>query len=184
MMETRDPNELDAMSHIDLFLERRRMIETVLDILDALAVRLNAGEPLPNSLLAETVELLRQFEEAGYAAAEASEGHPTLSACVANHAAARILLGRMQWALESLERGEAGAAGAFVTHARAYVRLLRDHMCLDDRFFPRSLLARSHRKEPADHPRDSDSRVEPLAIRGRYDRLVEKFARTQLQLMR
>jgi hemerythrin-like domain-containing protein len=150
-----DASVLDAMSHIDLFLERRRMIETVLDILDALAVRLNAGEPLPNPVLADAVELLREFEDAGYDAAEASEGKPALSACVAQHAAARILLTRMQWALESVERGEAGAVGAFVKHAREYVRLVRGHMHLDDRFFPQSALARSHRERKARgaHPR-------------------------------
>jgi hypothetical protein len=31
----------------------------------------------------------------------------------------------MEWALESLERGEAGAAGSFVISARRYIRLFR-----------------------------------------------------------
>lgn len=167
------------MSRVDLFLERRRIIETMLDILAALTLRLNTGEPLPNPLLAELVEFLRELEDTGYGASQASEGNPALSACVAHHDTARLTLSRLQWALESLERGEAGAVGAFVINAREYVRLLREHMRMDDRFFPmRSAAApsNSQRNRLAEQTSDADWTPEQLVARRRCDRLVERYA--------
>lgn len=95
------------MSWQGLAFEERRAIETTLEILEVLAVDLNAGEPIPNALLGETVQILRAFtgERAG--------------------------IGEMERALEALERGEAGSAGAFVVHARACVSLLRNQRDLE-----------------------------------------------------
>src|SRR4030095_14164721 len=39
------------MTRGDLLMERRRMMDNVLDILEELIAKLNAGEPLPNVLL-------------------------------------------------------------------------------------------------------------------------------------
>jgi hemerythrin-like domain-containing protein len=123
------------MSSIDLFHEKRQMVEPVLAILETLAVRLNTGEPLPNSILGNVVEFLREFEDAAY---DASAGNPCLSGWVAQHETARALVWKMQEALESLERGEAGAVGAFVISARDYIRRYRDRPRVEDAYFPPS----------------------------------------------
>jgi hypothetical protein len=123
------------MSSIDLFHRNRQMVESTLAILETLAVRLNTGEPLPNSILGNVVESLRQSEDAAY---DASTGNPGLSECIAQHETARVLLCKMQGALESLERGEAGAVGAFVISARDYIRRYRDRPRVGDAYFPPS----------------------------------------------
>jgi hypothetical protein len=116
------------MSSIDFFHGNRQMVESTLAILEILAVRLNTGEPLPNSILGNVVESLRESEDAAY---DASAGNLGLSECVAQHETARVLLRKMQGALESLEHGEAGAVGAFVISAREYIRRHRDHLRVD-----------------------------------------------------
>jgi hemerythrin-like domain-containing protein len=98
------------MDSVDLAHEDRQMIESVLAMLETLAGRLNAGDPVPNGILGDVVEFLREYDNATYGASS------------------QVILHRMQWALESLERGEAGAAGAFVISARENIRAYRDHI--------------------------------------------------------
>jgi hemerythrin-like domain-containing protein len=116
------------MDSVDLRHENRQMVESVLAILETLAARLNTGEPLPNAILGDVVEFLRECENAASNASEPSAGNPYLAGSVAQRQTARVILHKMQWALESLERGEAGAVGAFVISAREYIRAYRDHI--------------------------------------------------------
>jgi hemerythrin-like domain-containing protein len=103
------------MNVVGLLPHERRMIETSLDVLEALVRRLNAGEVFPNSLLVDAVEFLREFTNDGQVGC----------AHIAPRDEAQTHLREMLWTLELLERGETGAAGAFVTSAREYIQLLR-----------------------------------------------------------
>jgi len=123
------------MSHVDRFNDERVKTELVLDVLESIAARLQGGTTVPTAELAEVVGSLRKSEEAAYDASQVSEGEPPLSACVAQHGAARVRIRKMQQAVESLERGEPAAVDAFVINAREYLRLCREHMQLGDQFF-------------------------------------------------
>ncbi len=82
------------------------------------------------------------------------------------------LLG-MYEALESLERGEAGAAGAFVIRAREYIRAYREHVRMNDR------LVRNHTAATPAVPESSsvgpEETSENQAVLGRFNRLVEHY---------
>jgi len=108
--------------------DERRLIAAVAQILEKLTIRLDAGEPIPNALLGDAVAGLRAFTGDRYE----PRGHEfaTMEG-EAQRAAAQVLVGEMERALEALERGEAGAAGAFVIQARAGIRLLREHAGLE-----------------------------------------------------
>jgi hypothetical protein len=104
--------------------DERQLLAAALYSLENLTARLNAGEPIPNALLGDAVD--------GLDAVIGGRRHSAREAFVgvlsgAERATARVLLEEMLWALESHERGEVGAAGAFVIRARACIRLLREH---------------------------------------------------------
>jgi hypothetical protein len=99
-------------------MSERRMREMTLNDFEALLERLNAGEPVPNARLAEYVETLRAY----------ASGEQQPNAYLPPTDRAPLLLRQMFWALESLERGESGAAGEFVRNGRDFVRLLRQQL--------------------------------------------------------
>jgi hypothetical protein len=96
-------------------MSERRTLELTFKDFEALLERLNAGEPVPNARLAEYVEILRAC----------ASGEPQPNAYLPPTDRAPQLRRHMFWALESLERGESGAAGEFVRNARDFVHLVR-----------------------------------------------------------
>src|SRR5919198_4287104 len=116
------------MNPVHLDDEERRMVKSVLAFLEALLVRLNTGEPLPNAMLGEIVDFFREAEDAGGEASARGGVHPSVSEGVAEHETAAAPLCDMLWALESLDRGEAGAAGAFVISSRRYIQGCRGRL--------------------------------------------------------
>lgn len=160
------------MSHQDQFETERHRVERVLEILDRVAVRLEARGHVPLSLLSDAVEFVRASEEAAYESSQSSEGgEPALSACVEQHIAARAPVQGMQEALRALEAGDAAAAERFARFARAYVALRRDHLRLDDRLFSRAAHSTDDRTGAV--PEQS---AESPATRRIYRRLVEASA--------
>jgi hemerythrin-like domain-containing protein len=160
------------MNTIDHFQESRQMFESVLGILEILAGRLNMGEPFPNAVLGEAVEFLREFEDATSEAREFGEGPPCSSGSIDEHETAHVFLRRMQWALESLEHGEAGAAGAFVRSAREYIRTYRDHARETESYFP---LSASERLSGAESQVSDIERMRRGRLRQRFSRLLERY---------
>jgi hemerythrin-like domain-containing protein len=162
------------MTRGDLMMERRRMMDNVLDILEELIAKLNAGEPLPNVLLSDVVEFFRQFENGVHETNEACQGTSVRSTPATDDRCA--ILNRMQWALESLERGEAGAAGEFVMTAREYVQRQREHTRVDDPLLPvgSPVLPRG---TVAEQTGDWGVTPEELAVQRRCARLRERYAR-------
>jgi hemerythrin-like domain-containing protein len=166
------------MTRGDLLMERRRMMDNVLDILEELIAKLNAGEPLPNVLLSDVVEFFRQFEGEVHETNEACQGTSVRSTPETDDRCA--ILNRMQWALESLERGEAGAVGEFVMTAREYVQRQREHTRLDDPLFPvGSPVFPLHREcgTVAEQMGDWGVTPEELAVQRHCARLRERYAR-------
>jgi hypothetical protein len=97
-------------------------IQAALDRLEALIARLQAGVIFPTVLLAKDLEFVRQWLDARQ---QAPPNSAAAGATGAPLATARAQVDRVFWALESLERGESGAAGAVVIHSRELIRLLR-----------------------------------------------------------
>jgi len=165
----------------DVVDEERRAIEILSDVLEAIVLRLNAGEPLPNALLADAVECLREFADEGRQLANQGVGaHVSrIGAVLAQHEGFQVLLQDMQWALESLERGEAGAVGQFVISARGYIQLLREHLSIENhsRGKPASrVLSNGENERLLERIRNLEREPERgLAFR-RFDRFIERYA--------
>jgi hypothetical protein len=152
----RSPEQVEGLlDSVDLVHNSRQMVESVLVILEMLAMRLNTGEPLPNAILGDVVEFLREYEDVAYRASEARAGNPSLAGSVTQLETPRVILHRMQWALESLERGEAGAAGAFVISAREYIR--------------------AYRNRPQPPVADRTETPQPPTVLRRFNRVIERY---------
>jgi hypothetical protein len=96
---------------------RRLAIAELLEALESLTTRLNRGEPIPIALLGHAVDRLSALVE------NRAEFVEWLGR--AEQVIARVLIEAMECALAALERGEAGAAGAFVMSARACIQFFR-----------------------------------------------------------
>jgi hemerythrin-like domain-containing protein len=154
----------------DDFDTERKRLEQVLNILERVADRLDANEPVPVPVIRDTVDFIRAIESSAYDASQEDAGELPLSECVQQHAAARVPLSVMTRALPDVERGNAAAASTFVFAAREYVRLRRDHLRADDQLFVNAA-ANPARAGSAPHVD-----VEPKATRICYERLVKEAA--------
>ena len=149
--------------------DERRVILSAVDVLEKLTSRLNAGDPIPNALLGDAVEALRAFADDRH---RTDEHEFAMIQSGSLRPAAPILVGEMQLALEALERGEAGAAGAFVTPARACIKLLREHAGVE----PASQRYSKRAAEPLVVP-DSPRTTAHASMLGHFQRLLERYAR-------
>jgi len=159
------------MSHDDFESERSR-VERVLEILEHGADRLDSRAHVPLMVLKDAVAFVQTSENAAHDAVQSDDSEPVLSACIAQHKAARGPLAVMGEALGSLERGDASAAARFARAAREYVELRRTHLRLDDRLFARAPKAR----RAHDHSIPSVEHLETADASRLYDRLVEAAA--------
>ena len=155
------------MSHDDFESERDR-VERVIEILEHAATQLEAGRPVPLSVLIDAVAFINRSEEAAYEAM-LDEDEPALSRCLEQHTAMRVPLATMQDTLGALEGGDVTAIGRFARAVAEYVKLRRDHLAADDRLF-----ARASRRVPAiEQSGVPVELVENADTRGLYDRVVE-----------
>jgi hemerythrin-like domain-containing protein len=124
-------------------MDEHRIIEQVLNCLEKLADRCEAGETLDSTSALEALAFFRNFADRCHHGKE--EGHlfPLLEArgfsrqggptgvMLHEHEEGRRLLAAMAGAVER------GAVREFVRHARAYIRLLREHIYKEDQcLFP------------------------------------------------
>jgi len=138
------PRRPTAMKPTDLLRQEHRVIERVLDCLQATAERVEAGKGFDSAAAGSMLEFFREFadrchhgKEEGYLfpAMEAKgfprEGGPT-GVMLYEHEQGRALVRRMADALQALSSGDASAQAAFTQSARAYCNLLRNHIDKED----------------------------------------------------
>ena len=131
------------MKATDILMDEHRVIEQVLNCLEKLADRCEAGEKLDSTSARETLEFFGNFADRCHHAKE--EGHlfPVLEArgfqrqggptgvMLHEHEEGRSLVAAMAGAVER------EASRDFVRYARAYVGLLREHIRKEDQcLFP------------------------------------------------
>jgi hemerythrin-like domain-containing protein len=126
------------MKATEILMDEHRVIEQVLSCLEKLADRCEAGEKLDGTSALEALEFFRNFadrchhgKEEGHlfplleARGLARQGGPT-GVMLHEHDEGRRLVAAMAAALQQDTPGE------FVRHARAYARLLREHIRKED----------------------------------------------------
>ena len=124
--------------------EEHRVIERVLDSLEAAANRLKAGSPVRPGLFLLAADFIRGFADGCHhrkeegvlfpalrAAGIPAEGGP-IGVMLFEHEEGRQLSAAMRSAAEQLEAGEPRAAADVVENALRYVALLRQHIAKED----------------------------------------------------
>jgi len=136
-------------------------IELMLRILEAVAKRLEAGQPVPEADLDAGVEFLSVFADKCHHGKEEKHLFPTLAAqaipgakdlikvLLEEHKEGRAFIANLKAGIVGLEAGEAGAPEKIVKAIRDYVGLLTRHIEKENtRLFP---LAEAHLSEAEDN---------------------------------
>lgn len=174
----------------DELKQEHRLIERVLDALEAAAGHLEGGHPVPPEFFLDAADFIAGFadgchhkkEEGVLFGAMVESGlprpeEPPLEIFLDEHVEGRALTRAMRDAARQLQGGDAGARAALVSSVNRYVALLRDHIVReDDMLFPmademlsaeqqRSVLREFERVEREDVGAGAHQRFHELAER-------------------
>lgn len=132
------------MRATEILRNEHRVIEQVLDCLQALVQQADATGALDAPAARATVHFFRHFADGCHHAKE--ELHlfrlmeergfepqfgPT-GVMRSEHEQGRVLLGGMESSIDGAAAGDAGALASFARHAHVYLRLLREHIRKED----------------------------------------------------
>ncbi len=132
------------MEATKILMDEHRVIERVLDALEAAARRLRDGDAVPPDLFMRAAEFIKGFADgchhqkeegvlfpAMQSAGIPGEGGP-IGVMLAEHQEGRRLTGAMRGAAERLAGGDGRARAEVVQAALEYVDLLRAHIAKED----------------------------------------------------
>jgi hemerythrin-like domain-containing protein len=161
------------MQAIEILKNEHRVIEQVLDCLEALAERAGAAGRVDGAMAEQVLDFLRHFADRCHHGKEEDHLFPWLESrgfsremgptgvMLREHTLGRHYIGQMASTLASAARGEAGPLAQFRHAARAYVHLLREHIHKEDH----CLFAMA---EQAAHPEDD------VALLAAYQKVEEQ----------
>jgi hemerythrin-like domain-containing protein len=128
------------MKAFEILEEEHERIVEMLDILDALCRQLKAGAEVPDKDLFTVVNFLQRYADTCHHAKEEhvlfpalhSVGMPRIGGPIGvmmtEHVEGRALVAKMDRAAEARHEGEPGSMDAFVSAARDFIGLLRNHI--------------------------------------------------------
>ncbi|UCF67904.1 MAG: hemerythrin domain-containing protein [Acidobacteriota bacterium] len=124
--------------------QEHRVIEQVLDGLQAMADRCQAEARLDAGVARDAIDFLRHFADGSHHAKEEAQLFPMMqrrgfpidvgpiAVMLAEHEHGRALIRQMERAIDGAAAGESDACAAFVQHARGYIAMLREHIEKED----------------------------------------------------
>ena len=136
------------MKSVDRLIGEHRLIERMLRVLDDCAQVLDRGGDVPPGMPVGILDFLQRYADQGHHAKEedlffpalADHGLPADASAVyalrAQHEGGRGLVRELREALRGVERGEDESRRAFAATAADYISLLREHIRLEDHYFP------------------------------------------------
>jgi len=135
------------MKAVELLLREHQDVEAILAILEAVARRVDDDRPVPPSLLTDLLEVCEHGVERAHVAKEECVLFPALAArgldqkmtvvaaLTSQHEAVRAFLGEMRRAADAIAGGDASAWRAFLLASRDYVKVVREHLRIEDEYF-------------------------------------------------
>ena len=135
------------MSCVDVLLDEHRTIEKMLGVLEAAVRRLERGDGLPPGTIDDLLEFFGVFADAVHHQKEEAflfpalvdrdreAATPPVDAYLVQHEIGRGYMREMREATRVMAQGVAPATVAFTASARDYVRMLREHIRIEDHYF-------------------------------------------------
>ncbi len=132
------------MEAIDVLLQEHRVIEQVLDALDAGAARLARGEAVPARFFLDAADFAARFADGSHHRKEEGVLFPTMTRhgaperggaiemMLEEHEQGRAYVRQLREAARQLDAGDTRASGRIIAAARSYAALLRDHIAKED----------------------------------------------------
>lgn len=132
------------MKAMDILVEEHRVIERVLDLLEAAAKKLESGQYVPPEFFLLAVDFMRGYADGCHHQKEegvlfvrmqaqgiSTDGCP-LGVMLAEHALGRQYTRALLTAAQDLHAGDMSAVGRAIQSSRSYVALLRQHIFKED----------------------------------------------------
>jgi hemerythrin-like domain-containing protein len=134
------------MRFLNVLMDEHRGFSQMLDVLDAIAGRLEHGVDVPMAMLVDVLDFFENFTDRHHDKEEemlfpllAKHGigpdQTVVSALMFQHEAGRVYGAKMRSELLRLQQGDATAAAALAADARGYTELIREHIRIEDDYF-------------------------------------------------
>ena len=134
------------MRFLNVLMDEHRGFSTMLDVLDAIAGRLERREQVPMPMLVDVLDFFESFTDRHHDKEEemlfpllAKHGigpdQTVVSALMFQHEAGRVYGRKMRSELHRLQQGDPAAGAALAADARAYTELIREHIRIEDEYF-------------------------------------------------
>ena len=134
------------MRFLNVLMDEHRGFSTMLDVLDAIAERLERGSPVPMPMLADVLAFFESFTDRHHDKEEetlfpllAKHGigpdQTVVNALMSQHEAGRMYGMKMRSELKRLQEGDTAAGAALAADARGYTELIREHIRIEDEYF-------------------------------------------------
>lgn len=132
------------MQAIDVLMQEHRVIEQVLEALDAAATRLARGEVVPARFFLDAADFASGFADGCHHRKEEGVLFPTMKrhgappsggaieVMLDEHEQGRGYVRQLREAAKRLDAGDGDAASRVIAAARGYAVLLRDHIAKED----------------------------------------------------
>jgi hemerythrin-like domain-containing protein len=135
------------MRAVDVLIGEHRLIKRMASVIEAVADRLDRGLEVADRVLGDLIEFSEQFTSNCHHAKEEHHLFPVLAqhglgpdlspiaALREQHEANHAYLREMHAALTRIRAGDPQARQAFAASARDYVRMLREHIRIENHYF-------------------------------------------------
>lgn len=134
------------MRFLDVLMDEHRGFSLMLDVLDAVAGRLECGADVPMAMLVDVVDFFEHFTDQHHAREEemlfpllAKHGigpdQTVVSVLMSQHDAGRVYGKKMRNEVKRLQQGDPAAGAALAADARGYTELIREHIRIEDEYF-------------------------------------------------
>jgi hemerythrin-like domain-containing protein len=135
-----------SMRFLTVLMDEHRGFSSMLDVLDAVADRLERGADVPIPMLEDVLDFFESFTDRHHDKEEemlfpllAKHGigpdQTVVSVLMSQHEAGRVYGKKMRNELKRLQQGDPSAAAALAADARAYTELIREHIRIEDEYF-------------------------------------------------
>ncbi len=173
-----------------LLKEEHRVIEKVLNALDAFALKLEKGEKVNADVLEKSVDFIRTFADKCHHGKEEdrlfqlmvrqgfSKNSGPIAVMLQEHELGRSFVKAMANAIERYKGGDVSSKKDIVKNAREYTNLLRQHIHKEDNIlYPlaNGVLREDDQKNLIDEFEEFEHKEIGIEVHEKYHRLAEKL---------